>query len=627
MIVELAVGRLGHVKAGERRNFLGLHRMHQLGRDEDDQLGFGPCDAPLADPLGQERDVSRGVGVDAVLQEAGDGQRLPFPHLDGRGRGPDLEARRAVDGQAAVDLTELRRDLQADAVLIHHGGQEADDRSERPEVRRHRVEPRGADDGRHGELATGDERGRVATERDEGRLAEKLDHAVLRQGVEADGDVVAVEVGQDGGGGLSAVPQDGVQQNLASFDAVGRVDPPLQIHAKIAGRGPVELGDLHAERHLLHAGDAEHVDDLVVGSAGRAGGIVRQRIRGLALVDAAQAIARAADAGSSAQAAPLGPNQGHDLEGLFAVASLPANDQLIGDQLHVDFTVREHLIDHVLQQLVLLLVDLHLAGVRLDLDEIRHRLRGGVVEPEGDVRRALGPADERDFSRRELHDLQHAVIDDRGPVNVLGRAEQLAAMHLDGELAGLLNDFKMLLQVRILIGTGKFIGRHLRLRLGRFILHRDHQGLGLGFDLRWRFRADRPGREHEQFGFRRFLHQWSSFRRWHDRRWLLRLDYLCFNHLYFELRLDDLHLGRFRHRQGGHRRPFEDCQFGRELWRGYRRYRLRGVLLHRLDLRLRSANVLHPRAERSGCELRIGGVGFQPAQYFVLGRLEAYPTY
>ena len=53
-----------------------------------------------AEDLGQERQVADVGRLVVVFEQAGDRQRLPFAHLDGRRRGPDVQARRAAHRRA-----------------------------------------------------------------------------------------------------------------------------------------------------------------------------------------------------------------------------------------------------------------------------------------------------------------------------------------------------------------------------------------------------------------------------------------------------------------------------------------------------------------------------------------------
>ena len=148
--------------------------------------------------------------------------------------------------------------LQANEVLVEQIGREADDGAVGDEVGRDGRDPADAHDRRHGELAAGDEIGRLAAHGHQGRFAQQADHAVLFQIGNAEAQLVVAEVADDRIGCSTALSKDCSSSVPLRNWIVG-----AEIDAEVAGRRAVQLGDLHPQHDLVHAGDLEHVDDAV----------------------------------------------------------------------------------------------------------------------------------------------------------------------------------------------------------------------------------------------------------------------------------------------------------------------------------------------------------------------------
>jgi hypothetical protein len=136
--IQFAVGGRGRELARSAgRNFVGIHRFDELGRDEDQQLDVVSTVRNAAErhagigQVGQPRNAA----VDRIFareNEARDDHRLAGLHFDGRVSRPLAEARHARDrvAQAGIDFGNVGSHFQADHAIAQHDRHKVDLRAE-----------------------------------------------------------------------------------------------------------------------------------------------------------------------------------------------------------------------------------------------------------------------------------------------------------------------------------------------------------------------------------------------------------------------------------------------------------------------------------------------------------------
>ena len=80
---------------------------------------------------------------------------------------------------------------------------------------------------------------------------------MLFQVVDAEVQLVVAEAADDG------IGVRGVEQRLQHERAVLEINGRGKIDAEVAGRRAIQLGNLHPQHNLVHAGNLEHVDDAI----------------------------------------------------------------------------------------------------------------------------------------------------------------------------------------------------------------------------------------------------------------------------------------------------------------------------------------------------------------------------
>ncbi|ERJ41196.1 hypothetical protein L810_0878 [Burkholderia sp. AU4i] len=279
---------------GRQRHVGGLQRLHQVRRDQEDQLGAILLERRAAEQRAEHRHLTHARerlqrARHVVLDQPADRERFAVAHLHRRRCAPrrdQRQDRRAADvGRAQRDtrlrqLRHFRRHLQADPAVGEHGRRELQRDAELLFLQRDRRRAVAAAlRDRDEDLAAGEERRFLAADRHEIRLREDLDQVVgvLRVGREVERLVVRLA---ERDAARDAREQVGDQRPAP------RTEPALDVEraAHLVHQRLRHLGHLHLEHHLLRRRDGQHVQHAaaaLLAARGRVAGAVAVGARDL----------------------------------------------------------------------------------------------------------------------------------------------------------------------------------------------------------------------------------------------------------------------------------------------------------------------------------------------------------
>lgn len=302
------------IAVGGRAQLVRIRRIHQIGRDENDQLGFLVFEVARTEQRTEHRQVPYAgntveILTGLLLDQPGQDEAATGGQFHGRLGAVDVqggngEPRNGADDFAGIvhDHTVLRgdrplggefghfgRDAQADAPLRQHHRREAEPNAERLVLDLHIAVAVAAD--RDREFTTGKEIRGFARDRRQIRFGKGAHQSDALHRLQQRGDIghargiAACPVEQGAGTTQEAADAGKGRLGLDCEIELARIAGRRQVDAELAHDGAAHLDDAHLQHHLLAGLDRYHgenvfrIVDPALGDPQRRVGVGRARHR------------------------------------------------------------------------------------------------------------------------------------------------------------------------------------------------------------------------------------------------------------------------------------------------------------------------------------------------------------